>query len=212
VSAFTGFSSAAVAFYAELESDNTREFWAAHKAVYEAEVREPMLALLDELEEEFGTAKLFRPYRDLRFSADKTPYKTSQGAYVGSRAGTGWYVRLGADGLVAGGGLRSHGSADVTALRAAVDDDATGPALAEIVGRLRADGFDVEGEQTVRMPRGYDAGHPRADLLRCKSVMVSRSFGTPRWLASRRTADEVRATWRRLQPLAEWVEANVARR
>jgi uncharacterized protein (TIGR02453 family) len=210
MSAFAGFSPAAVRFYADLESDNTREFWAAHKAVYESEVREPMLALLDELEEEFGTAKLFRPHRDLRFSADRTPYKTSQGAYVGSRAGTGWYVRLGADGLVAGGGFRSHGAADVTALRAAVDDEATGPALAEIVAQLRAARFDVEGEQTVRLPRGYDAAHPRAELLRYKSVMVTRSFGTPRWLAGRRTADEVRAAWRAVRPLADWVEANVA--
>jgi uncharacterized protein (TIGR02453 family) len=210
VSAFAGFSRAAVGFYAGLEADNTREFWAAHKGVYETEVREPMLALLDELEEEFGTAKLFRPYRDLRFSADKTPYKTAQGAYVGSRPGTGWWVRLGADGLVAGGGFRSHGSGEVTALRSAVDDDTSGPALAEVVAQLRHAGFDIEGEQTVRMPRGYDAGHPRADLLRNKSVMATRSFGSPRWLGSRRTADEVRTTWRAVRPLAEWVEANVA--
>ena len=206
---FAGIPRAAVTFYAGLEGDNSREFWAAHKETYETKVREPMLALLDELEAEFGEAKLFRPYRDLRFSKDKTPYKTAQGAFVGTRTGTGWYVRVGADGLVAGGGFRSHGSPEVQALRVAVDDDTSGPALAAILARLERDGFVLEGEATTRVPRGYPPDHPRAELLRCKSLMVTKAFGTPRWMSSRRTVDEVREVWRSVTPLAEWVQANV---
>jgi uncharacterized protein (TIGR02453 family) len=209
VSGFAGIPRAAVAFYAELEGDNSREFWAAHKETYETKVREPMLALLDELEDEFGPAKLFRPHRDLRFSKDKTPYKTAQGAFVGARMGTGWYVRVGADGLVAGGGFRSHGSPEVRALRVAVDDDTTGPELAEILGRLEREGFELEGDETTRVPRGYPADHPRAELLTCRSLMVTRAFGTPRWMSSRRALDEVRTAWRAVRPLVEWTQANV---
>jgi uncharacterized protein (TIGR02453 family) len=209
VSTFAGIPRAAVTFYAGLEADNSREFWAAHKEIYETKVREPMLALLDELEDEFGEAKLFRPYRDLRFSKDKTPYKTAQGAFVGARTGTGWYVRVGADGLVAGGGFRSHGSPEVAALRAAVDDDSSGPELVGILGRLERDGCQVEGDATTRVPRGYPADHPRADLLRCRSLMVTKDFGTPRWMSSPRAVDEVRAVWRSVTPLAEWVQTNV---
>ena len=67
---FSGFPPGALSFYAELEDVNSRDWWLAHKDVYERDVREPMLALLDGLEDEFGPAKLFRPNRDVRFSAD----------------------------------------------------------------------------------------------------------------------------------------------
>ena len=72
---FTGFTDRALELYAGLEADNSRQYWEAHKPEWEAEVRDPMRALTAELEDEFGSAKLFRPYRDVRFSADKTPYK-----------------------------------------------------------------------------------------------------------------------------------------
>jgi hypothetical protein len=72
-------------------------------------VRDPMLVLADELEEEFGTAQVFRPYRDTRFSAGKSPYKTYQGMFVPRVLGTGCYLQISADGGHAGGGFHSHG-------------------------------------------------------------------------------------------------------
>jgi uncharacterized protein (DUF2461 family) len=74
--AFTGFPLAALDFYDDLEMDNTKAFWTAHKDVYETAVRAPMAALVAALEPEFGPAKVYRPYRDVRFAKDKTPYKT----------------------------------------------------------------------------------------------------------------------------------------
>lgn len=62
---FTGFPVAALDFYDDLEVDNTRSFWEAHKAVYQESVRAPMTALVTELEAEFGTPKVFRPHRDV---------------------------------------------------------------------------------------------------------------------------------------------------
>jgi uncharacterized protein (TIGR02453 family) len=209
VTTFSGFSDRAVAFYAALAADNTREYWAANKAVYESEVRDPMRALVGELENEFGVAKLFRPHRDTRFSKDKTPYKTGQAALVGEGTGIGYYVSLDARGLSVGGGFRAHSPAQVARYRGAVDDATAGPAVSELVAELRAHGFDIEGEQLKTKPRGYDADHPRIELLRSRSLMAVRVYGTPRWLARPKALDEVRAAWRQVTPLNEWVAANV---
>jgi uncharacterized protein (TIGR02453 family) len=206
---FAGFSDAALEFYLGLEADNTKPYWEAHKATWEAEVRDPMRALVGELEAEFGPAKLFRPYRDVRFSKDKSPYKTHQGAFVGETTGVGWYVQVSKDGLLAGGGWRSHGADEVQRYRAGVDDDRRGPELERIMAALRGDGFDVHGDELVRAPRGYAQDHPRLDLLRCRSLMVLRELGAPDWLATPRALDEVRTTWRAVRPLAEWVSTVV---
>jgi uncharacterized protein (TIGR02453 family) len=206
---FPGFSDRAVAFYAELAADNTREFWAAHKAVYESEVRDPMRALVADLESEFGPAKLFRPHRDTRFSADKTPYKTHQAALASDDAGIGYYVQLDARGLTVGGGFRAHSSAQIARFRAAVDDDATGPEVSDLVAELRSTGFDIEGDALKTKPRGYDADHPRIDLLRCRSLMAVRMFGAPAWLASPAALEQVRDAWRSVTPLNRWVAGNV---
>ena len=108
---FSGFPDAGPAFYEGLEADNSKTYWLAHKAVYESAIREPMLALVDALEGEFGEARLFRPYRDVRFSADKSPYKTHQGAFTGADTAFGYYVQMSADGLALGGGFRATSTA-----------------------------------------------------------------------------------------------------
>jgi uncharacterized protein (TIGR02453 family) len=168
VTTFSGFSHRAIVFYAELAAHNTRDFWTANKAVYESEVRDPMRALVGELEGEFGVAKLFRPHRDTRFSTDKTPYKSGQGALVGEGTGIGYYVSLDARGLSVGGGFRGHSPAQVARFRSAVDDAATGPEVSDLVAGLRSNGFDVGGDALKTKPRGYDADHPRLELLRCR--------------------------------------------
>ncbi|HEX4162146.1 MAG TPA: DUF2461 family protein, partial [Acidimicrobiales bacterium] len=73
---FKGWPETALAFYEGLEADNSKTYWLDHKEVYERDVKAPMDALLAELTAEFGEPKLFRPYRDTRFSRDKSPYKT----------------------------------------------------------------------------------------------------------------------------------------
>ena len=97
---FEGWPEEALEFYEGLEADNSKAYWTEHKAVYEDEVLRPMTDLVEELAAEFGEAKIFRPYRDVRFSADKSPYKT----HIGALLGTG-YVQLSADGLAAGDGM-----------------------------------------------------------------------------------------------------------
>ena len=117
---FTGIPVAALDFYEDLEADNSKSFWTANKQIYDEAVRTPLEALAAELEPEFGSPKLFRPYRDVRFAKDKTPYKTQQGVWFADSAR---YVAVGAAGLFIAGGYWGTASDQVGRLRRAVDDD-----------------------------------------------------------------------------------------
>ncbi|WP_043500258.1 DUF2461 domain-containing protein [Georgenia sp. SUBG003] len=205
---FAGFPPSGPQFYAELEHDNTREFWAANKERWERDVRDPMRALVSALEPEFGTAVIFRPHRDLRFSPDRSPYKTHQGAIAGPAPGFGYYVGLDADGLTVGGGFRTHSPAETDRFRQAVLSDA-GAGLAGIVATLVDQGYVMEGAALKTRPRGYPADHPRTDLLRRKELMAVTNVGTPDWLSTPGALDHVRLMWRQIRPLAEWVVGHV---
>jgi len=204
---FAGFPDEALLFYEGLEADNSKAYWNANKDVYERAVRDPMLALLAALEPEFGTAKLFRPYRDVRFSRDKSPYKTHAGAVTGHRHGR--YVQVSAEGLMVAGGYYQMAPDQVTRYRAAVSDERTGTELVEITSRLAADGLTVAGERLKRAPRGIDPDHPRVDLLRHKGLYAYRSFPPARWLSTRACLDRVAGTWRRMDPLVTWLDRQV---
>ena len=208
---FVGFPERALEFYEGLLADNTKAYWTDHKAVYDECVARPLRALLDDLGPEFGEARLFRPYRDVRFSRDKTPYKTQAAAVVqeGTDVGQGLYLALSADGLEDGGGIHHTAPDQVTRPRAAVAAERTGPASASLVDGLRADGWSVDGERLVRVPKPWDAGHPRADLLRLKTVTAVRRFEPEEWLHTRAAADRVAEAWRRVGPLLAWLRREV---
>jgi len=206
---FTGIPAAALDFYEDLAADNSKAFWTAHKDVYDSAVKAPMTALMAELEPEFGTAKIFRPFRDVRFSKDKTPYKTAQGAVVRTGAGAGYYVQIDASGLYLGGGFYSGMPEQVARFRAAVDEEVRGAELIAILDKLRKAKFTVGGDQLKTKPKGYEADHPRIELLRHKSLVVSKSVGCPDWLHTKRAATEVRKSWEAIRPLVEWLAAVV---
>ena len=205
---FSGIPTAALDFYEDLEADNSKAFWTAHKAVYDESVRRPLEALAQELEKEFGPAKIFRPYRDVRFSKDKTPYKTHQGAWFGEAS---TYLHLSAEGLFVAAGYWDTSSAQVERLRRAVADDVAGPALQRAVAAITKKGFEVGGERITRVPAGYPKDHPRADLLRHKSLTASRQLGCPAWLATPKAKTEIARQWRALAPLTAWLDTHVGR-
>jgi uncharacterized protein (TIGR02453 family) len=206
---FSGFPEAALDFYDDLEMENTKTFWAAHKAVYESAVREPMLALVAELESQFGPAKVFRPFRDVRFAKDKTPYKTHQGAFVAVAEATGWYVQVDARGVrISAGTYRTEGPAR-TAFREAVDSP-RGALLERLLEPLVATGWVLQGDQLKTRPRGYDADHPRIDLLRRTALSVGRDYGFAPLVHSPDLVDRVRADWEEARPLVEWMADTVA--
>jgi uncharacterized protein (TIGR02453 family) len=205
---FDGFPEAALDFYDDLELDNTRTFWAAHKDTYDTAVRAPMTALAAELAEEFGAAKVFRPYRDVRFAKDKTPFKTHQGAFVAAAPSCGWYVQVSAPGVRVGAGFYDAERDRLAALREAMAEERTGTTLQQILDGLRARGWEVGGDRLKTSPRGYDADHPRIELLRHKSLFVGRDYGFEPVIHTRELLDRVRADWRTARPLVEWLRTH----
>jgi len=203
---FTGVPVAALDFYEDLEADNSKAFWAAHKHVYEQSVRAPLEALVAELAPEFGAAKFFRPYRDVRFAKDKSPYKTHQGAWFGE---TALYLHVSAAGLLVAGGYWDTAPDQIERMRRAVDDDVAGSELDRAVTAVRKAGFEVQGQRLVRVPAGYAKDHPRADLLRYKTLTGHREFGCPAWLSTRRAKTEIAKAWRALAPLTGWLDTHV---
>jgi uncharacterized protein (TIGR02453 family) len=210
---FTGFPDEGLVFYEGLEADNSKTYWTQHKADWEAHVRAPFQALLDELAPEFGVVKIFRPYRDVRFSADKTPYKTHQGASVRSEdPGVlgAWYVQISADGLRVAGGVWRLESDQVARYRRAVADGVQGPRLAAEVQRLSAAGYGIGGDRLTRPPKGFDVDDDaRADLLLHKSLSAHQQWEPAEWLHEREALDRVRTAWREFVPLNRWLADNV---
>ena len=204
--AFKGWPAEVLDFYEGLEADNTKTYWNEHKAFYDEQVKGPMLALLAELAPEFGEGKVFRPYRDVRFSADKTPYKTNIGAMVGTYG----YAHLGADGLAAGRGYYVMAKDQLDRYRRSVAADATGAALEQVVADLATDGYEVTGHDTLKTaPRGYPKDHPRIELLRYKGLAAWKQWEPAAWLGTAKAKDRLLAFYRAAQPLQDWLDTNV---
>jgi uncharacterized protein (TIGR02453 family) len=205
---FTGFPEAALDFYDDLEMDNTKSFWEAHRATYDEAVAAPMRALVGALEPEFGTAKVFRPYRDVRFAKDKTPYKTHQGAYIALAPSTGYYLQVSAAGVRVGAGFYEASTDRLAAVRAAIDDKGHGSDLESILADLTSNGWELGGEQLKTAPRGYDVDHPRIALLRHKSMTLGKDHGFAPVIHSPELLDQVCADWHEASPFVEWVLAH----
>jgi uncharacterized protein (TIGR02453 family) len=207
---FEGFPPEALDFYEALEADNTKVFWTENKHVYDEAVKQPLLRLCDHLAAEFGAAKVFRPYRDVRFSKDKTPYKTAQGAVLGMGEGAGaQYVQISAAGLLVAAGFHEMASDQVQRYRESVDDEALGTQLAAVLDAIRDAGHTVAGEQLKTRPRGYPEDHPRLDLLRYKTLTAWHEYPPQPWMHSAELADVVARDWRQMAPLNAWLERNV---
>jgi uncharacterized protein (TIGR02453 family) len=208
MSGFSGFPEAALDFYDDLETDNTKSFWTAHKEVYESAVKAPMLALLGALEPEFGPGKAFRPYRDVRYAKDKTPYKEHQGGFVANGPSTGWYVQVDPRGVMVALGFYAADSARLGRFRDAVVDDRTGAQLEAILAELTDVGWEIGGDRLKTTPRGYDAQHPRIELLRHKTLSLSKSYGFEPVIHTAELLDLVAADWKSGWPLIDWLSAN----
>jgi uncharacterized protein (TIGR02453 family) len=206
---FKGWPAEAIEFYEGLEADNSKAYWQDNKAVYESAVLAPMEALLAELTPEFGggrPAKVFRPYRDVRFSRDKSPYKTHMGAVLGK----GGYLEFSSKGLGAGLGYYGMSSPQLARYRAAVADEASGGALAALAAEIRKQGIEVTGRDMLKtIPRGFDKEHPRAELLRCKGLIAWKSWPVAAWLGTKAAKAKVVDFLHAAQPLGEWLDAHV---
>jgi uncharacterized protein (TIGR02453 family) len=203
--AFRGWQDEAIEFFEGLEADNSKTYWQANKPVYEDKVRAPMEALLEDLEPEWGEGRIFRPYRDVRFSADKSPYKTAIGAVVGDG-----YVQVSAKGLGAGSGMWEMAPDQLERYREAVDARRSGEKLVAIVAEVRAGGAAVQGHGELKTaPRGYPKDHPRIELLRYKGIVAWRDWPPGAWLGTRRALNRVVDFLELSRPLNGWLNEHV---
>jgi uncharacterized protein (TIGR02453 family) len=212
VSEFRGFPPESLDFFAELEANNERAWWHANLARFETAVKQPMRALLDELDESFGPFRVFRMNRDVRFSNDKSPYKTAHAALSETEGGSLHYVQISANGLFLGAGIYHAARDQVDRLRAAVADDRTGPELEQAIAAVRSAGLDVASgmeEPLKTAPRGYAKDHPRVELLRWKGCISSKEHGAPKWLHTKQVATRVADTWTKATPLVSWLDRHV---
>src|SRR5574341_554320 len=203
---FSGWPDEAVEFYEGLEADNSKTYWTAHKPVFHASVHAPMVELLAELAGEFGEGRIFRPYRDVRFSADKSPYKTA----IYAALERGGYVGFSADGLTAGTGYYHMASDQLDRYRRAVDDDTRGTSLVAIVNQLAANGVEFGGPDPLKSaPRGYPRDHPRIELLRHNGLIAWRQWPVEAWLGTAAAKDRIVGLLRTAAPLQAWLDEEV---
>lgn len=203
---FRGWPSEALEFYEGLTADNSKTYWTAHKAVYETQVHGPMTDLLAALEPEFGPGKIFRPYRDVRFSADKSPYKTHLGAWLSA----GGYLQLSADGLAAGSGMYQMAPDQLDRYRRAVAGERTGEQLTALIAAVEEARIAVHGHGSLKTaPKGYPKEHPRIDLLRHKGLTTWKEFPPAAWLGTAAAKGRVVDFLRASRPLRQWLDDNV---
>jgi uncharacterized protein (TIGR02453 family) len=206
MTAFRGWPREALDFFAGLEADNTKRYWEAHKDSYQASVRGPMDDLLADLEPEFGPSKVFRPYRDLRFSRDKSPYKTNIAAML-TRGG---YIEFSYQGLSAANGMHMMAPDQIARYREAVASDRSGAQLADIVVSLRKRRIDViASEMLSTVPRDYPKDHPRGDLLRFKGMLAWKHWAPGDWIHTSRAEERVVIFLRATSSLMEWLTKSV---
>jgi len=218
---FEGFADTEARFFRALAKHQSREWFQAHRQEYEDGWVAPMRLLLAEVREAIdplfahhalGEPKIFRIYRDVRFSKDKAPYKTHIGGYVplaGAGQGPGQpvpvYVQLGTSTFV-GAGHYMMDPGQLVRYRAAILDDRQGRDLPRIVARVEKAGFRLESfAQLKKVPRGIDPEHPRADLLKRKSVAVAFGALPKRLVVSRALVGWLVKQTEKARPLVEWL-------
>ena len=177
-------------FLSQLKRNNNKLWFDSHRSDYQHAMEEFTL-LVGELIEKVGSFVdlegvtpeecIMRIYRDIRFSKDKTPYKTGLGAGIApggrksSRLGFHLHVAPNGETMVAGG-LWDPTSEQLTKFRGAIADDARG--FKKIIGtnQFKTHFVQVTGEKLKTAPKGFPVDHPEMELLRLKQICVVEKF------------------------------------
>jgi uncharacterized protein (TIGR02453 family) len=225
-STFEGFPRQALEFMTELDANNNREWFQAHKAEYQQHVLSPTRDFVFALGERLktvspgirydtrasGGGSILRIYRDLRFSVDKTPYNPNVRVVFWEGEGKrmenpSFFVRLQPDGVSLYAGLHVFPKPFLKAYREAVDDETLGAELEAAMADVRGAGdYTLGGEHYKRVPRGYDAEHPRADLLRYNGLWAhTANAADAALIATPRLLDVCLEHCRNMAPLHRWL-------
>ena len=228
-SPFSGFPTEALKFFADLLVNNDKTWFTAHKPDYDKYVMAPARDFVVAIGERLATLSpnvvadqranksIFRIYRDVRFSKDKTPYKTNLALWFPTGVSgekfnnPGYYFSLEADNLMLGVGIHGFSKSLLNAYREAVIDRELGPVLAQTVAETLAKGYGI-GEKTYqRAPRGYDPDHPYANLLLYSGLTAGFQTGIPAELHSSELVDYCFEKYTDLAPLVHWLEKMIVK-
>lgn len=202
---FSGWPTSAITFYEGLEADNSKTYWDTNRATYDADVRGPMEALIDDLARVAGPGKVFRPNRDLRFSKDKTPYKTNCAASLEKV-----YLSLSASGFAVGRGMYLMAKDQLARYRAAVAADDTGKKLVRLAATLDGKGIEVMARDSLKTaPRGYPKDHPRIEFLRHKGLIAWTEWEPGPWMSTAEPRDRVKQFIKDTKSFDTWLADNV---
>jgi uncharacterized protein (DUF2461 family) len=204
MSPFTGWPSDATAFLAEIEADNTREFWEENGHRHAAAVQAPMRALAVELEPEFGPIRVLRAHRNRRFRPAAPPYRTDTGGVARSPNGAALTVVLSATALTTAAGHWMFDTGQLRRYRVALLETPGEELPALLAGHLVDRGRSLRGA-----PRGFKGDHPRIDLLRLLGLQVVTSRPVGAWLSTSEPLERVRTAWRAAAPVVAWLDSHV---
>ncbi|WP_169077426.1 DUF2461 domain-containing protein [Microcella alkalica] len=207
---FSGLDPDAFAFYAELEQHQNREWWLANKRRYDERVKAPVERLVDALGGEFGPLKIFRPYKDVRFSADKRPYKDHLGLVSADQSGPAFYLQLSHHGLMLAGGLYQPTREQLARFREICDDNRLVGDLEATLEEAADHGLQImTTDALATAPRGFRADHPKIALLRLKRLAVAAEHAPAEWMTAPECLDRVRAGWRAVREWNDWLVENL---
>lgn len=219
---FEGFADTELRYLKKLAKNQDREWFAAHKDELERGWLTPMRLLLEEVREaidgaypdvELAEPKIFRLHRDVRFSADKTPYKTHVAGVILASKGravmdspAAIYLHLGLDETMAAGGQYMMEKEALARFRAAVLDEAKGKELAGLLAKLEKKGHRFHAGETLKnVPKGVDPGHPRAEILKRKGLVSGPAEVPLDKIASRALVPWITGVAKDLAPLVRWL-------
>ena len=219
---FPGFPKETVTFFKGLARNNNREWFQPRKEIFESSVKAPMVALVEALNAEFAKhapdyitdpkKAVYRIYRDVRFSSDKSPYKTHLAASFNRRGGgrdstAGFYFHVSAKGVGVAGGLWEPPPEQLLAVRTwLVDNHARFRKAARTAEKLMG---KLHGETLQRIPKGFAADHPAADLIKMKGWVFFTSL-EPKFITSPKLVAELMKRFRAMLPALELLNEPLA--
>ena len=205
-----GLDSDAFAFYAELADNQTKEWWLANKQRYDERVKAPVERLVDALGGEFGPLKIFRPYKDVRFSPDKRPYKDHLGLVTAGDSAATYYLQLSRHGLMLAGGRYQPAREQLARFREIVDDNRLVGDLEATLDEVSESGFTImTTDALATAPRGFSVDHPKIALLRLKRLAIAAQHAPADWMSGPELVDRVRAGWRTVRVWNDWIAENL---
>jgi len=209
---FTGFTAETFRWFLGLEADNSRAYFQRTRAVYDREVRGALEAMLMALLRTFpGEVRMFRQNRDVRFSPDKRPYKTSCYGLIVHRPGkkAGLYARISGSEVYVGTGYYDLAPDQLQRFRAAVDHPRHGPALERLCAAAERKGLELSGRSLATVPRGFDRDHPRAALVARKELLLGQSLPARQAVDRAAVLSLARRTWKAAAPVTDWLDRHV---